>query len=748
MINYVVGFVLFIKKLLANVRFLPGNKISLNCQPFKNIKGNGGDYQWDSQNPEFNCTQLNPVSGFYMLEATINGASSAFLSKLYVNYGDGFSEQNCIPLLVKPNGCTKRLCYFPRKPVALRWDPAEQPGSMHSFELILKRVTKGFAFKRMAKKLTQKHGRVISLKQLGKIDFIAAYNQLFLQTTLPAFSYRDWIKQVEPTLWQNSDEIPNQDICFSIVVPTYNAKPEWLEACFNSVVSQTYTNWQLIVVDDASTKQASIDFLNSWQTKQASNIEVIFAKENGHISAASNAGLARAMGDYVLFLDHDDTLASQALYELAICISKKPTAQVLYSDEDLMTEAGLRVTPHFKSSWNPELLTAHNYVTHLCCYKRSLLTELNGFRLGYEGAQDYDLVLRASRMVQPENIIHIPKVLYHWRMVEGSTAMSAGAKSYATQAGLKALQYHINAIEPLAKVAHSTRDNFYKVSWPLPEALPKVSIIIPTRDGLEVLKPCIDGLLNNTHYSNLEIVILDNGSVQTETFEYLSQLAGYPFIKVVRDDGPFNYSAINNHAVRHSSGDLICLLNNDIEIIHADWLSEMVSLAIRPEVGCVGAKLLYPDNTIQHAGVIMGLGGYAAHSHRGTGRYEPGYFCRAQLRQNLSAVTAACLLVRREIYEQVNGLDEQFQVAYNDVDFCLRVQAAGYQNIYTPYAELYHHESKTRGSDTSGAKQKRFDKEKALLLARWASEIQNDPFYNPNLTRDSEDFSIGNASVK
>jgi GT2 family glycosyltransferase len=735
-----------IKTLLNN--FIFKRNIKLECLVLKNITRCSNGYHWDSHTPEFNCTQLNPVPGFYMLEVTINGASNAFMTKLYVDYGEGFSEQNCIPLLVKSNECTKRLCFFKRRVVALKWAPSDQPGAMQSFELSLKRVTKGFAFKRITKKLILKNRYETSLKQFGKTNFITAYNQLFLQATLPAFNYSDWIKQVEPALWHSLDKLPNEDICFSIVVPTYNAKPEWLEACFNSVVSQTYINWQLIVVDDASTNQASINFLSSWKTRQSSNIEVVFEKENGHISAASNTGLARATGDYVLFLDHDDTLAPQALNELAISISENSNAQVLYSDEDLMTEAGVRVTPHFKSSWNPELLTAHNYVTHLCCYKRSLLKDLNGFRLGYEGAQDYDLILRASRMVQPVNIIHIPKVLYHWRMVEGSTAMSAGAKSYATIAGLKALQDHMQAIEPLAKVAHSTRENFYKVSWPLPKTLPKVSIIIPTRDGLEVLKPCIDGLLNNTDYSNLEIVILDNGSQQADTFAYFSQLKVYPFIKVVRDDGPFNYSAINNQAVRHSSGDLICLLNNDIEIIHADWLAEMVSLAIRPEVGCVGAKLLYPDETIQHAGVIMGLGGYAAHSHRGTGRHEPGYFCRAQLRQNLSAVTAACLLVRRDIYEQVSGLDEQFEVAYNDVDFCLRVQAAGFKNIYTPYAELYHHESRTRGSDTSGEKQKRFDKEKALLLSRWSSQIKNDPFYNPNLTRDSEDFAIGNTSDK
>ena len=747
-LNYVVGFVLFIKKILNYLKIFPGKKIDLVPQSLEDVECSKSNFHWASQSPEFVAKQHNPVAGFYMLEVTIKGASSDFLTNLYVDYGEGGSKRSCMPLLVKSKECTKRLCYFPRDVESLTWIPNDQTGSAKSIEVALKRVTKVFAFKRMEKKLSLKHGRNISLKQLGIVDFIAAYNQLFLQTKQTVFGYRDWIEQIEPTLWNTSDKVLNEDICFSIVVPTYNAKPEWLEACFNSVISQSYANWQLIVVDDASTSSSSIEFLTKWQSSQASNIEIIFEKENGHISAASNAGLARATGDYVLFLDHDDTLAPQALNELAIYISKNSNVKVLYSDEDLMTELGERLVPHFKSSWNPELLTAHNYVTHLCCYKRSLLKDLRGFRLGYEGAQDYDLILRASRIVQSEDIVHIPKVLYHWRMVEGSTAMSAGAKSYATIAGLKALQDHMSVIEPLANVTHGSNENFYKVSWPTPKNLPKVSIIIPTRDGLEVLKPCIEGLLTNTDYKNIEIIILDNGSQLAETRAYLLQLKSYPFIKIVRDGGPFNYSAINNHAVRHSTGDLICLLNNDIEIIHSDWLKEMVSLAVRPGVGCVGAKLLYPDNTIQHAGVIMGLGGYAAHSHRSAGRDEPGYFGRAQLRQNLSAVTAACLLVRRDVYEEVNGLDEQFQVAYNDVDFCLRVQAAGYKNIYTPFAELYHHESKTRGSDASAEKQKRFDKEKALLLSRWFSEIRNDPFYNPNLTRDSEDFAIGNTSAK
>jgi GT2 family glycosyltransferase len=362
--------------------------------------------------------------------------------------------------------------------------------------------------------------------------------------------------------------------------------------------------------------------------------------------------------------------------------------------------------------------------------------------LGYEGAQDYDLILRASTLVDPNDIHHISKILYHWRMVEGSTALSSSAKSYATEAGLKALRDYIISNGLAASVAHSERDNFYTIKYSLPSVLPKVSIIIPTRDGMEVLRPCIESLLSVTDYNNYEVIILDNGSEEKETLRYLERLSKKDNFKIVRDIGEFNYSRINNIAVGHSTGELICLLNNDIKIIDKAWLTEMVSIAIREEVGCVGAKLLYPDGTLQHAGVILGLGGYAAHSHRGLSGNAPGYFCRAQVRQQLSAVTGACLLIKRDIYNEVGGLDESFQVAYNDVDFCLRVQALGYQNIYTPFARLIHHESKTRGEDNDPVKIKRFDREKVLLSTRWGDVIKNDPFYNVNLTRSREDFSI------
>lgn len=675
------------------------------------------------------------MQGYYMLEVIVNSPTLSPLFTLELLVRD---KKYFLP--IKRAGSIKRICYFEYPVKNIEYSLSKEWAS--GFEISFKKLTKTHAHKRIIKKISIKTGRDDS--SLSDIEQYQLYEELFVENKFSS-NYQSWMQNSEPLYWAEMMASNRQFILFSIVVPVYNAKPLWLNACFQSVLDQTYSNWQLIIVDDASSESESIQCLDQWQAKNDGRITVVFSETNGHICEATNTGLKLATGDYICFLDHDDTLAPQALNELVVTIDNNPNAKVIYSDEDLMSESGERITPHFKSDWNPELLLAHNYITHLCCYKSDVIKQLGGIRQGLDGAQDYDLILRASRIVKPEDIIHIPKILYHWRMVEGSTAMSSSAKSYATQAGLKALQDHMFNINPAASVVHSERDNFYKVNWPLENGnnpLPKVSVIVPTRDGLDVLKPCIEGLIHNTNYKNLEVVILDNGSQELATLNYFKPLSQYSFIKIVRDDGPFNYSALNNHAVQESSGELICMLNNDIEIIHDDWLSEMVSLAIRPEVGCVGAKLLYPDDTIQHAGVIMGLGGYAAHSHRGIGRYEAGYFYRAQVRQNLSAVTAACLLVKRDIYEQVNGLDEQFEVAYNDVDFCLRVQAAGYKNIYTPYAELYHHESKTRGSDDTAPKQKRFDKEKALLLERWSNVIRHDPYYNSNLTKSSEKFCL------
>jgi GT2 family glycosyltransferase len=683
--------------------------------------------------------------GYYMLELTVSNVFKPFSCCLRLGNGsfgeiNDFSEDDSVKLRVPAVGAQgktiKRILFFDSNTKKSCVELGDEAGSCSDLSIKLVKLTRVKAKSLIRKKIITNGS--VSLSEISINELYKTYNRLFQKPA--SISYQSWIAANEKKLCSGANFALEPTI--SIICPTYNTKPEWLVSCIESVKNQEYKNWQLILVDDASTNTSHFDYLKKC-SEEDSRIQTVFLEKNGHISAATNAGIDLATGEYITFLDHDDELALNALAEFCAVINARPNVKIIYSDEDLMSEAGERIYPHFKSDWNIELLRAHNYITHLCCYKAELLCRLGGMRLGYEGAQDYDLILRASAVVEAEDVHHISKVLYHWRMVEGSTALSAGAKSYATEAGFKALEDHVLKLDVGAKVHHANQENFYTVKYSLPSSLPKVSIIIPTRDGMDVLKPCIDTLISETAYSNYEVIILDNGSVKKETLSYLAKLSARDNFKIIRDDGEFNYSRINNRAASYADGDLICLLNNDIEIIQSDWLCEMVSLAVKKDIGCVGAKLLYPDGTIQHAGVILGLGGYAAHSHRGLPRDKPGYFCRAQVRQQLSAVTAACLLIKRSIYEEVGGLDEAFQVAYNDVDFCLRVQALGYQNIYTPFAELIHHESKTRGEDTGSEKIKRFDKEKQLLTQRWSGQLENDPFYSPNLTRANEQFSLG-----
>jgi GT2 family glycosyltransferase len=387
-----------------------------------------------------------------------------------------------------------------------------------------------------------------------------------------------------------------------------------------------------------------------------------------------------------------------------------------------------------------DLFYSHNLISHLGVYRADLLREIGGFRQGFEGSQDYDLALRCIELIAPNQIHHIPRVLYHWRIHTKSTAQSGDAKPYALLAGERALNEHfqrqtVNAVSKL--IGHG-----YRTRFALPDIVPLVSLIIPTRNGHHLVRRCIESILKKTTYLNYEILIVDNGSDDPATLQYFQELQSETRVRVIRDDRAFNYSALNNDAVKRARGELVGLINNDIEATSQEWLSEMVSHALRPGVGAVGARLWYPNNTLQHGGVILGMGGVASHSHKHLPRHQYGYFGRADLVQSFSAVTAACLLIRKEIYEAVGGFNEKLQIAFNDVDFCLRVREAGFRNVWTPYAELYHHESATRGVENTAEKQERFAEEVKYIMQRWDGLLLNDPAYSPNLTLDIEDFRL------
>ncbi|PTB30417.1 glycosyl transferase family 2 [Paraburkholderia caribensis] len=526
----------------------------------------------------------------------------------------------------------------------------------------------------------------------------------------------------------------------SIIMPTYNPKPEWLVMAIESVRSQLYPRWELCIADDCSSDPAVRLLLEKYRA-QDPRIKVVFREQNGHISAASNSALETADGEWIALLDHDDVLPEHALYCVADAILENPQAKLFYSDEDKIDETGRRYDPYFKCDWNLDLFYSQNMFCHLGVYEKDLVDSIGGFRTGVEGAQDYDLVLRCTEQLSHDAIHHIPRVLYHWRAHAESTAGGGDAKPYAAQAGERALNDHFVRQQIACRVEWS--GNGYRAYYALPAELPLVSLIIPTRNGLELIRRCVESIVNKTTYSNYEILIVDNGSDDPAALRYLASLGAQTNIRVLRDDRPFNYSALNNAAVEQARGELIGLVNNDIEVISPDWLTEMVRLASQPSVGAVGARLLYPDDRLQHGGIVLGIGGVAGHANKFARPPYTGYFGRTALISSFSAVTAACLVVRKSIYLEVNGLNEKdLSVAFNDVDFCLRVLNAGYRNVCTPYADLYHYESATRGYEDDPAKRSRFLSEMGFMREMWGAFLSQDPFYSPNLTLDHEDFSL------
>jgi glycosyltransferase involved in cell wall biosynthesis len=518
----------------------------------------------------------------------------------------------------------------------------------------------------------------------------------------------------------------------SILLPTYQTPERWLRRCIESVLAQAYPRWELCIADDASPDPRVVEVAREYAARDA-RIRVERREANGHISEASNTALALARGDFVALLDHDDELRPHALLEIAEAIHADPGVGLVYSDEDKLDLEGRRFDPYFKPDFDPDLLRGQNYICHFTAIRTELVRKVGGFRKGFEGSQDHDLILRCTERLRPDQVRHVPKVLYHWRAIPGSTAMSRDAKDYAASAGARAVGEHLSRKHPGARVEELSHGHF-RVHWPLPSPAPKVSLVIPTRDRVELLRMCVESILERTTYPDFELVVVDNQSADPGALAYLARLEGRERVRVLRYDHPFNYSAINNWAVAQCDGELVGLVNNDIEAITPEWLEELVSQAVREVVGAVGAMLYYPDDTIQHAGVVLGVHGVAAHRYAGMPRGYPGHGGRTRVAQTLSAVTGACLVVRRAVYEQVGGLDESLAVAFNDIDFCLRLRQAGYRNVWTPFAELYHHESASRGSEDTDEKKARFAREVATMMARWGELLPFDPAYNVNLT--------------
>jgi len=581
--------------------------------------------------------------------------------------------------------------------------------------------------------------------RLVRREGITGVSRVFRNLISMDIGYREWIRVHD--MLSNSDRVLiRQHIgrfsyrpLISVLMPVYNPPAEFLQRAIASVEKQLYPDWELCIADDASTLP-HVRVILEKAIREDSRIRVTYRNRNGHISAASNTALGMAQGEFVALLDHDDELSEHALYHVALALNNDPELDLLYSDEDKIDVKGRRFGHYFKPDWNPDLFHAQNLICHLGVYRRECAVEIGGFREGFEGAQDWDFALRFSESLQSKKIRHLPHVLYHWRAIAGSTAITVDAKQYAVVAGKKVLQEAWRRRGVQADVVHVDTGHFF-VRLPQLDPPPKVSVVICTRDRIDLLRQCVEGVVEKTDYPDFEILIVDNGSRELATLEYLASLQSSGQARILPMSGAFNFAVLNNAAVCQSSGKVICLLNNDVLPIKADWLQAMVAHTLRCGIGAVGAKLLYPDDTIQHGGVLLD-GVAAGHLHRGWPRTANGYGNRARLPQNVSAVTAACLVVRKEVWDDVGGMDERFAVAFNDVDFCLRVQQRGYRNLWLPQAELYHFESASRGQEDTPEKLERFRSEVASLQERWGMLLQNDPNWNPNLALNGERIGL------
>ena len=558
--------------------------------------------------------------------------------------------------------------------------------------------------------------------------------------------YGQWVK--ENSLSEQAIEDAKLDIekmavkpVFSILVPIYNTDPEYLLPMIESVKAQLYPHWELCLVDDCSPKSYLRQILEH-EAQQDERIKIRLNDINQGISVTTNDALAMATGDYIALLDHDDEISVDALYQNAKVINQYPDVGLIYSDEDKMDMQGNRLEPFFKPDYSPDFLSTNNYICHFSVIKKALIDGFGGFREGLDGSQDHDVILRAAH--EGERVVHIPKILYHWRKIPGSTAVVYDAKSYAWEAGRKAIEDQLSKNEDGVKVDFGSLKGTYRVSREI-KGEPLVSIIVPFKDKPELLDSCLNSILNLSSYKNFEIIGVSNNSEQADTFSKMQAFSEADArVRFVQHNVPFNFSAICNHGVKQSKGDYILLLNNDIEILTVDWLEQLLQHAQRPEVGAVGGKLLYPYGRIQHAGIVVGMVGAAGHPHKFFPNDHIGYHGRLHMVHNVSAVTGAMLMVSRAKYDQVNGLDEDnLAVAYNDVDFCLKLLQHDYYNVFTPYLEATHHESISRGYEDTDEKMQRLLTEQAHFLEQWKELIERgDPYYNPNLSLKNEYFSL------
>ena len=578
------------------------------------------------------------------------------------------------------------------------------------------------------------------MKHYGPKEFWIRLHERFEPEEVPyGLWYRAYIPTEETLETQRKQKFDYSPL-ISIAVPAYQTPVEFLRQMIESLIVQTYSNWELCIVNASPDNEEMQKVLAEYSAGD-SRVRFCNLKENLGIAENTNRAFAMAKGEFVGLLDHDDLLAPNALYEIVKILQDHPQADALYTDEDkVTTELDEHFQPHLKPDFNLDLLRSNNYICHFFVVRKSIVEKTGGFRKEFDGAQDYDFIFRCTE--NAGEVLHVPEILYHWRTHKASTADNPASKMYAFEAGKRAIEAHLERTGTKGEVSHTQDLGFYRVKYPV-QGKPLVSVIIPNKDEKETLQTCLEMLEKNTGYQNFEIIIVENNSTTDEIFRYYKELSGNRKIHLLRWGKEFNYSAINNFAVAHAKGEYLLFLNNDVKSINPDWLEEMLGVCQRPEVGGVGAKLIYPDNTIQHAGCVIGMGGIAGHMFVDMPADRTGYLHKASLLQDMSAVTAACLLMKKEVFEQAGGFTEELAVAFNDVDLCLKVRKNGYLIVYDPYAKLYHMESKTRGAEDSKEKVRRFQTEIEYMRCHWIDILKNgDPCYNKNLSLTKWNYSL------
>ena len=721
------------------------------------VEPEGNEWRSTSIDPQFHFAGPEGIRrGWYRVSAEVECERSVH-PIVYFNFGNGFNALEAAKLYPAGGNRFEGTIFLRAKPHHIRFDPLEERTRFKAGPLSLSPVNRArfglFAAGKAARLFAQ--APVGNLGRIVRAGMSLARGQHFVSIdpeVRPIASgdrYDAWRERFgfNPDrdgdgLRADLDRLPSP-AGISVLMPVYNTPAKLLEEAILSVVGQIHTNWELCIANDASTARHIRPQLDQWATRDP-RIKVVHRESNGHISRASNSALELVTKPWVALLDHDDVLAPHALAEVALAIDAHSDAEVFYSDEDKITTDGKRYDPHFKPEFSPELFRSMNYLNHLTVHRTENIRAVGGWRDKFVGSQDYDLNLRIWDHLGRDNVFRrIPKVLYHWRAVEGSTALANDEKDYTVGAALGALRDHVCRRRLNATAEKVAGLPFLRLRPGLPEPLPKVSFIIPTKDHAELVRNCVRSIYMQDDYPDFEILLVDNNSEDPVALDYFDLLDRRGVVRLLKYPYPFNYSAINNWAVAQSGGDIVALINNDIEAISKGWIREMAGWAWQDGVGCVGAKLLYPNETLQHAGVILGIGGVAGHSHKYFSADSHGYFARPQLHQTLSAVTAACLFVRRSTFDAVGGLDEEgLKVAFNDVDFCLKVREKGFRNVYTPFAVAYHYESISRGAEDDPVKVARFNSEVDTMLSRWGKHLPHDPYYSPNLTQRHENFAI------